>query len=203
MGNHLVVTIGRTFGSGGRDIGKKLADELNMAYYDKDLLEEVAAHSGLDAAYVKLFDERKLRLAVFSSIPIGIIGDERSMEVRVQTLQHEVIEKLVAKGPCVIIGRKADQLLRNRPNTHNIFITAPLQYCAKRVSVRDELTKDESIQKVLRMNRSRKYYYNYTGDGRWGEASNYELCLDSSVLGIAGAVRLIKTYLELCGDIPM
>lgn len=197
MSENLVITIGRTFGSGGREIGKKLAEELEMAYFDKELLEEVVEHSGLDAAYLKLFDEKKPPLTLFSSAPIGVPGEERRMEVRLQTLQHEVIERLVAKTPCVFVGRKTDQLLRNYSNVHNIFITAPLQYCARRVSVRDELTMDESIQKILRMNRSRKYYYNYTGDGRWGEASNYGLCIDSSKLGVDGAVQLIKTYVEL------
>lgn len=107
MSKNLVITIGRTFGSGGREIGKKLAEELDMAYFDKELLEEVAEHSGLDVSYLKLFDEKKPPLTIFSSAPIGVLGEERRMEVRIQTLQHEVIEKLVAKVPCVFVGRKA------------------------------------------------------------------------------------------------
>lgn len=199
MSNHLVITISRSFGSGGREIGRKLADELGMEYYDKELLEEVAKHSGLDEEYIKLFDEKKPPLAIFSAMPIGIIGDERQMEVKIHTLQHQVMENLAEKSPCVFIGRRADLLLRGRHNTCNIFITAPLEYCARRVSLRDGLTEQESREKIRRMNRSRKSFYNYTGEGRWGEASNYNLCIDSSALGTDGAVALIRNYIELSG----
>lgn len=198
MSNNLVITIGRSFGSGGREIGKKLAAELNMQYYDKELLEEVAKHSGLNEEYIRLFDEKKPQLAFFSPMPIGNIGNERQMEVKIQTLQHQVIENLADKSPCVIIGRRADLLLRKRPNTYHIFITAPLEHCVSHVSVRDGLSEQESREKIRRMNRSRKAFYNYTGEGRWGEASNYNLCIDSSILGTDGSVALIKTYIELC-----
>lgn len=200
MYNNLVITIGRSFGSGGREIGKKLAEELNMAYYDKELLEEVAKHNGLDGEYIKLFDEKKPPLAIFSSMPIGIIGDERQMEVKLHTMQHQVMESLAEKGPCVFIGRRADLLLRGRSNTYNVFITASMEYCVRRVSLRDGLTEQESSEKIRRMNRSRKSFYNYTGEGRWGEASNYNLCIDSGALGTDGAVSLIKKYIELCGN---
>lgn len=199
MGNHLVITIGRSFGSGGREIGKKLADELGMEYYDRELLEEVAKRSGLDEEYVRLFDEKKPPLAIFSALPAGMIGNERQMEVKIHTLQHQVMESLAEKAPCVFIGRRADLLLRGRPNTCNIFITAPPEYCIRRVSLRDGLTEQESDEKIRRMNRARKSFYNYTGEGRWGEASNYNLCIDSSALGTDGAVSLIRKYIELRG----
>lgn len=201
MSNNLVITIGRSFGSGGREIGRKLADELGMKYYDKEILEEVAKHSGLNEEYIKLFDEKKPPLAVFSAMPIGIIGDERRMEVKIHTLQRQVIESLVEESPCVIIGRRADLFLRGRSNTCSIFITAPIEYCIQRVAVRDGLTEQESGEKIRRMNRSRKSFYNYTGEGRWGEASNYNLCIDSSALGTDGVVSLIKNYVELCQKI--
>lgn len=199
MSNHLVITIGRSFGSGGREIGRKLADELGMKYYDKELLEEVAKHSGLDAEYIKLFDEKKPPLAIFSALPVDMIGNERQMEVKIHTLQHQVMESLAEKNPCVFIGRRADLLLRGRPNTCNVFITAPMEYCIRRVSLRDGLTEQESGEKIRRMNRGRKSFYNYTGEGRWGEASNYHLCIDSGALGTDGAVSLIRKYIELRG----
>lgn len=198
MSNNLVITIGRSFGSGGREIGRKLADELGMEYYDKELLEEVAKHSGLGEEYIKLFDEKKPALAIFSAMPTGIIGNERQMEVKIHTLQHQVMESLAEKTPCVFIGRRADLLLRGQSNTYNIFITAPLEYCIRRVSLRDGLTEQESSDKIHRMNRSRKSFYNYTGEGRWGEASNYNLCIDSGAIGTDGAVSLIRNYIELC-----
>lgn len=92
-------------------------------------------------------------------------------------------------------------LLRGRPNTCNIFITAPLEYCIRRVSLRDGLTEQESSEKIRRMNRSRNSFYNYTGEGRWGEASNYNLCIDSGALGTDGTVLLIKNYIELYGNV--
>ena len=196
--NNFVITIGRSFGSGGREIGRKLAETLGMTYYDRELLEKVAKESGLSKEYIELFDEKKPVLPVFSILPIGSIANEEQMEVKLQKLQRQVIERLAEKGPCVFIGRRADLLLRGRPNTCSIFITAPEEYCAARVALRDGLTEQESLDKIRRMNRNRRAYYNYTGEGRWGEASNYNLCIDSSVLGVEGSVALIRKYIDLC-----
>ena len=196
--NNFVITIGRSFGSGGREIGRKLAETLGMTYYDRELLEKVAKESGLSKEYIELFDEKKPVLPVFSILPIGSIANEEQMEVKLQKLQRQVIERLAEKGPCVFIGRRADLLLRGRPNTCSIFITAPEEYCAARVALRDGLAEQESLDKVRRMNRNRRAYYNYTGEGRWGEASNYNLCIDSSVLGVEGSVALIRKYIDLC-----
>ena len=196
--NNLVITIGRSFGSGGREIGRKLADTLGINYYDKELLEKVANESGLSKDYIELFDEKKPAMPVFSILPIGSITNEEQMEIRLQQLQRHVIEKLVEEGPCVFVGRRADLLLHGRHNTYNIFITAPEEYCVARVVQRDGLTEQESLDKIRRMNRNRKVYYNYSGEGRWGEASNYNLCIDSSILGVEGSVVLIQKYIDLC-----
>lgn len=197
MKKHLVVTIGRSFGSGGREIGKKLAEELNLAYYDKELLEEVAKQSGLSADYIRSFDEKKPQGMFFTPLPVNIVDDFSTKESKLWNLQREVIQSLAAKGPCVFIGRRADLLLRGRENTYNIFVTASMGFCVQHVSKRDGLTDKESEEKIRRMNRTRKAYYNYTGEGTWGEASNYDLCVDSSTLGIDNAVKLIKSYLQL------
>lgn len=197
MNSNLVITIGRTFGSGGREIGKKLAAELGMKYYDKELLAEAAKESGLNEDYISLFDEQKPSFNFFSAMASGVQGDERQMEMKLQTLQHQVIERIAEKSPCVIIGRRADLLLKGRANTYSVFVSAPLEYCVKRVSVRDSLSEQESAEKIRRMNRKRKAFYNYTGEGNWGEAANYDLCIDSSKLGTDGAVQLIKAFLTL------
>ena len=127
----------------------------------------------------------------------GVLGDARQMEVKLQTMQHQVIERIVTESPCVIIGRRADLLLKGRANTYRVFVSAPLEYCVKRVSARDKLTEQESADKIRRMNRKRKTFYNYTGEDKWGEAANYDLCIDSSKLGTGGAVQLIKAFLAL------
>ena len=198
MSNNLVITIGRSFGSGGRKIGKKLAEELDMKYYDQEILAEAAKESGLDEEYISLFDEQKPSFNFFSSMASGVLGDERQMEVKLQTMQQQVIERIVEKCPCVIIGRRADLLLKGRANTYRVFVSAPMEYCVKWVSARDKLTEQESVEKIRRMNRKRKAFYNYTGEGKWGEAANYDLCIDSSKLGTDGAVKLIMDYIDLC-----
>ena len=198
MSNNLVITIGRSFGSGGREIGKKLAAELGMKYYDKEILAEAAKESGLDEGYISLFDEQKPSFNFFSTMASGVLGDERQMEVKLQTMQHQVIERIVEKSPCVILGRRADLLLKGRANTYSVFVSAPMEYCMKRVSVRDSLSEQESAEKIRRMNRKRKAFYNYTGESKWGEAANYDLCIDSSRLGTDGAVKLIMDYIDLC-----
>ena len=198
MSNNLVITIGRSFGSGGRKIGKKLAEELDIKYYDQEILAEAAKESGLDEEYISLFDEQKPSFNFFSSMASGVLGDERQMEVKLQTMQQQVIERIVEKSPCVIIGRRADLLLKGRANTYRVFVSAPMEYCVKWVSARDKLTEQESVEKIRRMNRKRKAFYNYTGEGKWGEAANYDLCIDSSKLGTDGAVKLIMDYIDLC-----
>ena len=198
MSNNLVITTGRSFGSGGRKIRKKLAEELDMKYYDQEILAEEAKESGLDEEYISLFDEQKPSFNFFSSMASGVLGDERQMEVKLQTMQQQVIERIVEKSPCVIIGRRADLLLKGRANTYRVFVSAPMEYCVKRVSARDKLTEQESVEKIRRMNRKRKAFYNYTGEGKWGEAANYDLCIDSSKLGTDGAVKLIMDYIDLC-----
>lgn len=197
MNSNLVITIGRSFGSGGREIGKALAAELGMKYYDKEILAEAAKECGLDEEYISLFDEQKPSFNFFSTMASGVLGDERQMEVKLQAMQHQVIERIVESSPCVIIGRRADLLLKGRANTYSIFVSAPLEYCVKRVSVRDSLSEQESAEKIRRMNRKRKAFYNYTGEGNWGEAANYDLCIDSSKLGTDGAVQLIKAFIAL------
>lgn len=114
MNSNLVITIGRSFGSGGREIGKALAAGLDMKYYDKEILAEAAKESELDEGYIRLFDEQKPSFNFFSSMASGVLGDESQMEVKLQTMQHQVIERIVEKSPCVIIGRRADLLLKGR-----------------------------------------------------------------------------------------
>ena len=195
MGN-IVITIGRTFGSGGREIGKQLAHSLGFAYYDKELLEEQARYSGISQDYLQTMDEKKPSI-FFAPLPTAVVDNTTISENRVIQIQREVVNLLAERNSCIIVGRRADQLLRGRPNTYNIFISAPIPYCIERVSKRDCLTKQESERKIIKMNRSRQAYYNYTGEGNWGEASNYHLCLDSSTLSVQDTVKLIKIYVAL------
>lgn len=199
MNKNLVITIGRSFGSGGREIGKKLAEEMNLRYYDREILVDAAKENGLDEEYMSLFDEKKPQVNFLAAMTAGIFADEKQMEIKLQTLHMRVIERITEESPCVIIGRRADLLLGNRPNTYSIFVTAPMEYCVKRVSLRDGLTEQESAEKIRRINRERRAFYNYTGEGKWGEAANYDLCIDSSLPGTDGAVKLIKMFVELSG----
>lgn len=192
MGN-IVITIGRTFGSGGREIGKQLARSLGFAYYDKELLEEQARYSGISQDYLQTMDEKKPSI-FFAPLPTAVVDNTTISENRVIQIQREVINLLAEKSSCIIVGRRADQLLRGRPNTYNIFISASMPYCIERVAKRDGLTKQESERKIIKMNHSRQAYYNYTGEGEWGKASNYHLCLDSGILGVQDAVKLIKIF---------
>ena len=144
MSNNLVITSGRSFGSGGREIGKKLAAELGMKYYDKEILAEAAKESGLDEGYISRFDEQKPSFNFCSTMASGVLGDERQMEVKLQTMQHQVIERIVEKSPCVILGRRADLLLKGRANTYSVFVSAPMEYCVKRVSAWDKLTEQSN-----------------------------------------------------------
>ena len=198
----MVITVGRQYGSGGREIGTMLAEKLGIAYYDDMLLKEAAKESGLCEDLFRSFDERP-KSFLYSiamdpySFSMNSVTARGNIEQQVYLATYETIKKLADKGPCVLIGRCADYALKDRDDVINIFITAPLENRIERVAKRNDISLDEARDRIKKTDKSRASYYNYYSSKDWGEAKSYDLCIDSSLLGIEGTVELLEQMIRL------
>ena len=187
-----VITIGRSYGAGGRTVGKRLAEQLHIAYYDAELLEEAAESSGLSHKFLASMDEKPLQPDMLYQY-IGFVSMQyTSVGKMADQAQREIIEVVAAKGPCVIVGRRADQVLKDRQKLFRVFITASSASRMRRICERDHLTENESVQKIARVDKERAAYYNQQSDKKWGDAATYDMCLDTDRLGIQNAADVIE-----------
>ncbi len=189
-----VITIGRSYGAGGRTVGKLLAESLNIPYYDSLLLEKTAESAGLDKKFLTGRDEKKINSAMYYQYR-GLSTDYAEIEIQAAKAQREIIER-VAQEPCVIVGRRSDQILKDKPNVLNVFITASPETRAKRISERDGISVKESEKKIKRIDKERASYYNQHTENKWGLASSYDLCIDTDKFGIQGAADLLISMLS-------
>ena len=200
-----VITIGRTFGSGGRALGRMIAERLGIAFYDKMLLVKAAEKAGYNIEYFEQGDERVPRI-MGSIIPFSMgfypmswVGDSTGGNTdRVYKAQCDFIHDLANGEPCVIVGRSADYVLRDVDNVVNIFVHAPIDECAKRIVGRhDTETLDEARALAERTNKLRANFYNFYTDKRWGHATSYDLCIDSSTMPLEKLADFIINYIHL------
>ena len=190
-----IITISREFGSGGRTIGREVANRLNIPFYDKELVEQVALESGFAPKFVEEHGEHSptaSRLAYAFSNP-GVPGIMNGMSTAdfLWTVQCGVILQLAEQGPCVIVGRNADYILKDRPDVLNVFVRADMDFRADRiVRLYGESEKSPQARLQEKDKRRRINYQHYTGR-TWGDSANYDLCVNSSKLGIDECVDLI------------
>lgn len=204
MTGKTVITIGREFGSGGREIGKKLAERLQIAFYDKELLEVAAKESGICKELFESNDEKPVNSLLYSlsvnPYSVGTIAGTSNLlpiNNKLFLAQFDAIRKVAQQHSCVIVGRCADYALRDEPDCYHIFIHAPLQTRIKRIKELYELSSGEAKDLILKTDKKRSAYYNSYADHKWGEIGNHHLVADSSMLGIDGCVELIIKFLEL------
>ena len=189
-----IITISREFGSGGRTIGKKVADRLGIAYYDKELVEKIAQESGLSPDFIEENGEYASATSSFLfslAVSAGMTGMGMSLSDQLYTIQHNIITDLAKKEPCVIVGRCSDYILRNYEDCLHVFIYADTWFRADRI-VRLYGERDCVPEKRLKEKDSKRkvYYKHYTGR-QWGVAQNYDICLNSGVVGIDECVEII------------
>jgi cytidylate kinase len=196
-----VITIGRQFGSGGKEIGIRVAKELNIPFYDEELLREAAKDSGLCEKILESFDERPKSLlysiamdSYMFALPGSGVGD--SLEQQVYLATFDTIRNLAAQGPCVMIGRCADYALSDHPDHLSLFIHAPLEVRIQRVARRQRLTPEKAKTLIQKTDKRRAAYYEYYSSQKWGAVESYDFCLDSSYLGLGGTVELIRAMIE-------
>lgn len=192
-----IITIGRQFGSGGKEIGIRVAKELGIPFYDKEILRETAKKSGLCEKILENFDERPKSLlysiamdSYMFSLPGTGAGD--SLEQQVYLATFNTIRQIAGQGPCVIIGRCADYALADDPNHLSIFIHAPLEDRIRRVAQRQNLSPEKAKSLIGKTDKRRASYYEYYSSQRWGAVDSYDFCLNSSFLGLGGTVELIR-----------
>lgn len=190
-----IVTITRQYGSGGREIGEKLADKLGLEFFDNKLLDRAAEGSGIHKSHFEQNDEKRpnsfLYLLSTTYGQGGVPFDDTLFFA-----QLNAIQKIASQQSCVIIGRCADYALRDFDGVVNIFISAPFEERVKRAVAVYDIAVKHAEDYVKRIDKQRTSYYNYYTDKRWGAPSNYQICLDSSALGIDGSVDLLKQFLD-------
>ena len=199
-----IITVGRQYGSGGRYVARLLAEKLNIPFYDKELLSEASRDSGICQELLEDYDEKQGRNLLFSLLNGSPArGDAGSMYIdmplnhRIFLAQFDTIRRIASEGPCVIVGRCADYVLRDYDNVINVFVKAGQQERIQRIiryNGADPVKAEEILRKA---DKQRSAYYNYYATGTWGDVNNYDLCLDTGTLGIEGCVDLICRCVEI------
>lgn len=196
-----IITIARQFGSGGTEIGKKLSEILGIAYYDKESLIEAAESNGINRDVFERADERATSSFLYSLAmssysghisPLGV--NDIIMSDKVFALQSEEIRRLASLGDAVFIGRCADDILLFEPGLVKIFIHAPIEVRIKRVMEKLDLSEQSAKKLIAKTDKKRASYYNFYTSKTWGDARNYHITIDSSVLGIDGTAELLKNF---------
>ena len=200
MKKDYVITIGRQLGSGGRIIGEKLAAQLGISFYDKELIQIASQESGLGKEYFEQADEKK-GYSIFGGLfgLRGTMADEpfSTYYLNNETLfkiQSDVIRKLADKGSCLFVGRCADYVLTENPSCLNIFVSADINDRIKRIAELQKMTTEKAKDYIEKTDKKRAGYYNYFSNKVWGVADSYHLCVNSSVLGIDETVNLIRLF---------
>lgn len=195
---HTIITIGRQFGSGGREIAQKLSRLLEIPFYDKELIEVAAKESGMHQDVVKNIDETASHSLLYSlSTGSFILGGRYSpltdapINDKLYFIQSDIIRHIADEGSCIIVGRCADYILRERPELLNLFIYAPLEERIKRISDLYDLTPNKAKEKIMKTDKRRNTYYHYYSDRKWGDLENYHCSVDSSMLGVDGTVKFL------------
>ena len=178
-----IITISREFGSGGRFIGEEVAKKLGIAYYDKNIIGQIAEKSGLSPEYIQENAELSPKKGLFAYAFSGRDITGKSVEDMVYEAQRNIILGLVEKEPCVIIGRNADYILKDRDGVLNVFIHGDMPEKIKRITGLYNVKEKEAVKMMTDTDKRRRTNYNFYTDQNWGKASNYTLCLNSSQLG--------------------
>lgn len=202
--NNTIITIGRQFGCGGREIATKLAEELGVNVYGKEMLDRAAKESGICQELFETHDEKPsssfLYSLVMDTYSMGFNAgafNEMPLNHKVFLAQFDTIKKIASEGPCVFVGRCADYALESFDNVISIYIHADLDARIKRIARVYDMSDAKAKDLIVKTDKKRASYYNYYTNKKWGDASSYDYCLNSSVLGIDGTLEAIKNIIDL------
>lgn len=202
MANERIITIARQFGSGGREIGEELAKALGVKCYDKELISIAAKESGVDPEVFNSVDEKAANSLLYS-LSLGLYsfgsnysGNNLPVNDKLYLLQHKIIKQIASEGPCVIVGRCADYVLRDKKNIVRLFICADMDYRIERAVKLKEIKKDKAEQIINKTDKSRANYYNFYSGMKWGEPESYDLSVNRTKLTTQQVVGAIQGYLK-------
>ncbi len=203
MENNTIITIGRQFGSGGREVGKKLAESLNIPFYDRDLIALAAEKSGYNPEILEEADEKASNIFLQSFTATSFASGSRvslpteiSLNDKLFFAQADIIKSLADKGSCVLVGRCADYILRERKECVNIFIHADINVRIERVARLYNLTPAAAKNIIHKTDKKRAGYYNYYSNKEWSDVKSYDLSVNSVALGIDGTVEILRDFAE-------
>jgi hypothetical protein len=199
--NHIIINVGRQLGSGGHDIGRMLALDFGAKYYDRELLNLAAKESGFSEKIFEQNDEKKgffKGLFSFGAPHVSnasLYKSDFSQEGLFQ-FQSDAIRKAAKEGSCVFVGRCADYILRDFPNVMNVFVTASIDYRVEQIMNKQHLDEEAARNFIEKRENQRAEYYNYYTGKKWGHAASYDLCIDSSILGLVETEKIIAEFIR-------
>ena len=198
-----IITRSRQYGSGGREIGEKLAAALGIPCYDNELITRAAKESGFAESVFERAEDKATNSLLYSiAMGMSAYGNQDlgfanlSLDDRIYLAQSDVIRKIAAEGPCVIVGRCADYILKDNPKVVNVFIWADMKSRIERATTKYELAVAKAEDNILKIDKRRANYYNYHANEKWGKAENYHLAIKSDFVGIDNTVEVIKSFVE-------
>lgn len=199
-----IITIGREYGSAGREIGYKVADYFGIKLYDKEMLARAAKESGICQELFETHDEKPTSSFLYSLVmdtySLGYsAGSYADMPInhKVFLAQFDTIKKIASEGPCILVGRCADYALEDFDNVLSVFIHADMNARIRRIARIYDLTDAKAKERIVKTDKQRSSYYNYYSNKKWSDADSYNICLDSSVLGIDGTAEAIERLVEI------
>lgn len=198
MAKKVIVTIGRQFGSGGHEIGEKLAKKLGIKFYDKELIKLIAKQSGLCEKVLESYDEKPTNSLLYSivmDIYPSAMYTGPTIDQQIYQANYDTIKKLSSES-CVIVGRCADYILRDCPEMVSVFVHANADFRAARIAEEYQLPDAKVRDMLTKTDKKRASYYNFQSEKKWGMAASYNLCLESSSIGIEGSVEVIESYIR-------
>ena len=200
--SNLIVSIGRQFGSGGAEIGKKLAEKLGIEFYDKELIKRASKESGVSEKMFEKSDEKPINSFMYSIVTHGFpaysapsYNNNVFTNDKIFALQADTIRKIAKEHSAVIIGRCADDILRDHDNLVRVFVYGNIESRTKRISEKYNLSEKEAREMIRRIDKSRSSYYEFFANKKWGDTNSYDICVDSSEK-IDETVEFLKYYIE-------
>lgn len=194
----MIITIGRQHGSSGREIARLLAEKLNYKCYDKEIVDEAANHSDFSRDLIDAFDEKRMSAFILHAGGYGLNENFR-LNMQVVSAQFDAMRNIADKGNCIFVGRCADYILRDYDNLVSVFILGDMDERLKCLERRQGLDEAEARKKIKEVDKDRSSFYRYYSDQTWGDAQNYDMCINSSKLGVEGTVQVILDYIKARG----
>lgn len=194
----MIITIGRQHGSSGREIARLLTEKLNYKCYDKEIVDEAANHSDFSRDLIDAFDEKRMSAFILHAGGYGLNENFR-LNMQVVSAQFEAMRNIAEKGNCIFVGRCADYILRDHDDLISVFILGDMDERLKCLERRQGLDEVEARKKIKEVDKDRSSFYRYYSDQTWGDAQNYDMCINSSKLGVEGTVQVILDYIKARG----